>query len=318
MKIESRVDAMISYLRRTIFAALATMTFSALADEVSIPGTSVSLMTPAGFTVSSSFSGLENTIDGSSITIAELPADAYDQLHVMFSNVKNAISGFRKQGVVIERSDIYSVGDQRIPVLIGRQPVASGEVGKYMALFRGKKTVLMTFNVFDERSMNSSMVKETISSVRLGAVATLDQKLAQLPFSFAVSSPFRIGDVYGGSAVSLPSFEGVDPTGLRPALFVAVALAPALPKSSAKLVSQQLVHSTNGFESAEIVHKKETLFAGGQGFYVEAIQSNRKLVQFLRISADDRYIRLMAFGERSELNRVMPAVSEIAKSVAFR
>ncbi|OUS24528.1 hypothetical protein A9Q99_24335 [Gammaproteobacteria bacterium 45_16_T64] len=318
MKSNHRAIASLNRLREVTFFLLCLVAVSSFSDELSIAGTSISLNSPNGFTVSSSFSGLENIHDGSSITITELPIDAFDQFNAVFSDLNKAKKGFEKQGIVIERADTYTVEGQRIPILIGRQPIPNGEIGKYMALFRGDLTVLMTFNVFNSNVLSPSIVKATIGSVRLAPAPTLAQKIEQLPFSFSVVTPFHIGNVLGGSGVLLPTFEGADPTGFKPAVLVVRALAPVPPESSIDLVSQQLLRGTQGFETAKIITKKETTFAGGRAAYLEAITADRKIVQLVRIPSDGRYIRLVAFGETAQLNRVMSAVSEIANSVKIR
>lgn len=310
--------APLNRLREVVFFILCFVVAPSFSDEISIPGTSVSLNAPRGFTISNNFSGLENVLDGSSITITEFPIDAFDQLNTVFSDLTKAKDSFKQQGILIERADTYTIRQRRTPVLIGRQPTSNGEIGKYMALYRGDTTVLLTFNVFNSDALSPSIVKATIDSVRLAPAPTLAQKIEQLPFSFSVTTPFQVGSVLGGSGVLLPTFEGVDPTGLKPAVLIVRALAPVPPGSNVDLISQQLLGSTQGFETAEIVTKEEATFAGGRGAYLEAITADRKIVQFVRIPPDGRYIRLVAFGETAELNLVMSAVSEVASSVVIR
>ena len=59
-----------------LLGALLAVLGKAQAAPIVIPGTSVSLEPPAGFTVAENFSGLENIHSGSSITINELPLEA--------------------------------------------------------------------------------------------------------------------------------------------------------------------------------------------------------------------------------------------------
>ena len=295
----------------------ALSTLPSFAEQVRIPGTSVSLDSPDGFTLASSFSGLENLQDGSSITVNEFPIEAHSQLLPIFTDLNTAISNFRQQGVLIDRADTYVIGQQKIPALIGSQPIPGGEVGKYLVLYRGDVTVMLTFNVFDPRVLKPSIVEKTILSVRLAPAATLQQKVDRLPFSFRVTAPFRVGDAIGGSTALLPSFEGTDPAGLMPVVIIARSLSAIDPSANLELAARQLLLGTQGFENAEITSTREVEFGGGTAVFLEARAGQRTIAQFARIPPNGRYVRLVAFGETNQLKRVMPAVTEIAGSVAI-
>ena len=288
---------------------------ASFADEFSIPGTSVSLDAPDGFSVATGFSGLQNLEDGSSITVIELPVEAYEELALIFSDLDVAKAGFAQQGVSIERSGTIAVGGQIVPILMGSQPIPGGSVEKYMALFRGDTAVLISFNIFDAETITISTIERSLASVTLSSAPTLSEEVEQLPFSFASAAPFRIGDVLGGSSVLLTSFEGIDPTGLMPVVIIVRALA-AVPAFDVKLVAQQLLRETQGFEEAEIASSEEVNFGGGAANYLEAVSEGRKIVQYLRVPANGIYVRLVAFGEIAEIDEVLSAVSEIARSVS--
>ena len=267
---------------------------ASFADEFSIPGTSVSLDAPDGFSVATGFSGLQNLEDGSSITVIELPVEAYEELALIFSDLDVAKAGFAQQGVSIERSGTIAVGGQIVPILMGSQPIPGGSVEKYMALFRGDTAVLISFNIFDAETITISTIERSLASVTLSSAPTLSEEVEQLPFSFASAAPFRIGDVLGGSSVLLTSFEGIDPTGLMPVVIIV----------------------RQGFEEAEIASSEEVNFGGGAANYLEAVSEGRKIVQYLRVPANGIYVRLVAFGEIAEIDEVLSAVSEIARSVS--
>lgn len=283
-----------------------------------IPGTSVTLDAPDGFTVTGGFTGLENLESGSSITIGELPAEAYEELAQVFTNLEAAIAGLAPQGVSVERATSYEVAGQQVPVLIGSQSAPGGEIGKYMALFRNEITVLMTFNIFEPQSTTPSSIERTIASVRLLPPATLEQKLEMLPFSLETAAPFRAGDILGGSAVLLSTFEGIDLTGLMPVAIVVRAISPVTTSANAEVVARQLLGSLQGFEDAEVTNAKELIFGGGPAIYLEAITQDRKVVQYLGIPPDGMYIRLVAYGAIADLERLLPAVADIAQSVSVR
>ena len=288
-----------------------------MAAEVAIPGTSVSLDAPDGYVLSSTFSGLEDASSGSSITITELPAESYDEVATMFSDLRNAAEGFATRGVVVERAERFALDDQTVPVLVGYQETSVGRVEKYMALLRGEVMVLVAFND-RTKELTDSAVKQILASVRLGSAATLAQQLDELSFTFQAVDPFHTSRTLGGSAALLQTFEDIDPTGLKPAVVIGGSLRPMPPTLSPQSVARAVVLSTHGFEESEITVEERRSFAGTAGRYLEAVADNRKIVQFVSLAPDRTYIRLVAFGETSALDAVLPEVEKIAASVSRR
>jgi len=290
-----------------------------LAEQVSIPGTSVSMEAPAGFSVSKSFSGLVNPADGSNIMIAELPAADYPKLAALFSDLAAVKREFARQNFSIERTQNVMVGGKAVPMIVGTQPDPAGTLGKYAAVLQGGTTVLITFNVFDARNLTQEIVERTISSVSLAPPLTLQQKLDQLPFSFDAVTPFRVYSVVLGVSAGLTAAEaGTQPTVSKPLMLISRAKGGLPADVAPAVLARQLIHRVNGFEKAEVTVSKPTMFAGVDGIYMEATVDARKVVQYLAVRGGDELVHLVAYGTMAELDSAMAAVSTIAESVAVR
>lgn len=300
------------------FVILCLSSSMSFAVEIMIPGTSVTLDAPDGFIVAGGFSGLENPGTGSSITIAEIPAEAYEEFAKVFTDFDAAIPVLAQQGVSVERATSFEVAGQQVPVLIGHQMAFDIRVEKYVALFRGDVTVIMTFNIVEPQIETSESIEIAIRSVRLSAPATLEEKLAQLPFSFTSVSPFRVNDILAGSGAVLSTIDGQDPAGLIPAVIIVRALSPVTTSTDAEAVAKQILASVQGFEGAEVTSSEEVNFGGGSGVYLEAITEERKIVQYLRVPPDGMYIRLVAYGAIADLDKLLPTVMDIAQTVSVR
>ncbi len=285
----------------------------AYATPVAIPGTTVAeIEPPAGFTVSDSFSGLENIETGSSITIFELPSEAYAQLSDLFAT--DAEAALLTENIVLEEQFLLEVGDTQVPVLRGTQQTTIGSVTKYVTLLKGEKTVLVTFNIIDPAVITQGMVESTIASIDLAAVPTLDEKIAQLSFSFQAAEPFKTSDVFGNSAVLLTTFEGTDPSGMKPVVIIARGQS-SVGGRDAEDISAELLYGTRGFSSAEILNQEPVDFAGGQGYLIEAELDGLAIKQYVVVPADGLHLRLLATGERTAFTDVLPAVDAIANSI---
>jgi hypothetical protein len=290
-----------------------------LAAPVAIPGTSVSMEIPAGFSLSKSFSGLENPADGSTVMVVELPAAEHAKLSALFSDLAAAKRELSRQNVSVDRTQTLVVAGKSVPMIVGTQPSAAGKVGKYAAVLQGDMTVLITFNVLDAKSLTADIVEKTILSVSLSPPLTLQQKVDQLPFSFAAVTPFRVYYVVLGASVGMTTFEGgTDPTGLKPLVLISRATGALPANVTPAAMARQLIHKVTGFEKAEIKVTRPTVFAGGDAIYMEATVDARQVVQYLAVKGGNELVHLVAYGAKAELDSVMTAVTAIAESVAIR
>jgi hypothetical protein len=287
---------------------------NARAEPLSIPGTSVAMTAPAGFTVSHDFTGLENTETGSSILIAELPAEAYTELAELFTHADDLVARFAPQGVRITGTRELAVDGARVPFAVGRQLAQGVEFAKYVAMFKGENTVLITFSIADSGGFSESDAEAAVRSVTLTHAPTIDEKLALQPFTFHAIAPFRVSDVLAGNAVVLTTFDGADPSGTKPVLVLTQAPTTARPGDESKF-AEQLLRRMSDFADARIEEQGPTTFAGGRGHFIAAVFEARTVQQYLRVLPDGSYLRLVSRGETDAMESVAAAIIEVANSV---
>jgi hypothetical protein len=290
----------------------------ASAQLVRIPGTLVALSAPQGFKIARTFSGLENTREGSSIAVEELPPNMHPQLAGAFSSPKAASTRFESQGVRITRIEPLALDSGEIPLAIGGQAYNGLEFTTYMALMGGPRagtdTVLISFNLSGTSSLGRSDVEAILRSVRIARVPTLEEKLSQLPFTFRAVAPFRVVDAMPGAAAILSTSDGVDPAGKKPMIVIGKVGTDATPAEVAQANEHEL-RSVPGFKDAPIAEQRPAPFAGGQGHFISAVADGKTVLQFLRVLPGGKYVRLLATGETSAIEDARAAVVEIASSV---
>jgi hypothetical protein len=144
-------------------AAIGTVA-PARAQLVRIPGTTVTMNAPPGFKIARGFRGLENPDTGSTITVGELPPDAYSELAQIFESPKTASSRYRD--VHFTRIEQVTIGDEQIPLAIGGQKKQNKEVTRYIALLGGPKTntntTLINFEVADSASLGRGEIEDVL------------------------------------------------------------------------------------------------------------------------------------------------------------
>lgn len=284
------------------------------AESVTIPGTTVAMEPPPGFSVSDRFSGLENRETGSTMMIVELPADAYQEMASVMATVESASKAWASRGVAITGvTRIYAHGSE-IPIATGTQTAGGRTMTKYMALFGGDKTVLVSLNVRNPPDITQAHAEGIMASITLRHAPSLEDEIAALPFTFRTVEPFHVDQVLGGSNVLLTITESPDPSGMSPVVVITRALEPA-DSSDPAVIGERLIRGTTGFQSLEIADQASVSFAGDNGHYLKAVVDGRTAIQFLNMPDDRRYIRLVAMGETAAMQQVLPAVDEIARSV---
>ena len=277
-------------------------------ERIAIRGTSVTLTPPPGFTPSRSAAGIENAATGSTITIAEQARETYADLAERFSSAKSLSEGYAQQKTTIR--GVRRI-DGKIPFAIGQQLDKGKTFAKYLALLQGDKTVLVTFTIGD-RSFTEADAEAVVRSIELTPDPTIEERLAQLPFTFRAVEPYVVAEVIQRQAARLE----VEGDAAQPAIVIGYGRSQALMGDEARVAVELL--RTGSYREAQITVQEPAAFAGGNGYVVTAVIENRMAVQYLRIVPGGGYLRLLARGETSAMQGVEAVIKEIAGSVEPR
>ncbi len=302
-------------------AAVATLGCAALTplasaqDGITVPGTSVTLVPPAGFAVARGGRGLDNGA-GSTITIGERSAAAYPELAELFRSAKNLSAGYAAQQVTIRAIRQIDTPSGPVAFASGTQRNAGREQVKYLALLKGDKTVLITFNIAD-RSLSEADAEALLRSVSLAPLPTQDEQLAALPFTFEVIEPFRVTSVVGRTTVTLATTDVSAASSTQPVIVIGRGQSQALMGDEAR-VAVDLLKNTGGYRDAVIASQEPVPFAGGNGYRIRAVVADRTVVQYLRIVPGGAYVRLLARGQTGAIELAEETIAAIAASVEQR
>ncbi len=289
-------------------------------EQVIIPGTSVSLSPPPGFTLSERFSGFVSEANLSSIVLTELPLEAYSELAEALSSTPEEITElFASQGIVLDVENVSSISVEgtQAPFVEGTQTISGMQVKKYFALLGEESTVLLTFNVLDENQLSEQSVIDTVQSVETRPVLSIQQKVAELPFTFAIADPFKVFDVLLGSSVVLSSNHGSVASDDDSLIIIASSISPVQTTDIAEY-STYLLNSTAGFEAAVVTEQSPIEFAGSDGYFVSAELQDNVVIQYLAVQPNNFYIRMIVIAAAAEIDQLLPVVQEIQESVAAR
>jgi hypothetical protein len=310
---------------RGIFFAIAPLLIcaSATAGELqTVRGTTVALIPPDGFELMTP-AGFENSNIGGSIVVTELPKGAFAEFVAILSDVDKVNARFSAGGISASSVEQLRTGaGVVVPLVHGTQDAVGGKYDKWMAVYGGAKTALVTLQVLQQNALDPAIVRAVFASVEVGSVPSEGELLSLLPFKIEIVAPFRFVGTPTGAGILLTVGPDDLNTGSKQAvLFVVTQLSPALSEDLEQMAETQL-RSTSSFRAAEIQSRAPTKFAAENGTMLEGISSKDgktfRFRQYFSVGKDGNFIRMVAAGSESQMKELLPAIEQIADSVVFK
>jgi hypothetical protein len=285
-----------------------------------VPGTTVSMTPPTGFVPATEFSGFKNQEGTASILIVELPAEAYPQLSAMFGDLEMARKAFATKGISVSAVKRIDTPSGPVVFLSGRQTAGTVHLDKWIALLKGEKTVLITFQATEGSALTEAAAQKATENTTLGSVPLLQDKISKLPFRIEATAPFRIVDTIMGSGVMLTAGDkDVDPEGKQPMLVVAADMSGKGGSGDLAQTSRAMIAQTQGLKDATIESEKAVRFAGGDGVVLSGKTGDgRHFSQFAAVGPQGRFIRMVALVPADRVDDTRTAIDAIARSIAFK
>lgn len=285
-----------------------------------VPGSLVRMAPPAGFLPAPNFAGFVTADGQASILVAELPAHSAPAVATLFNDLPSARHHFATQGVEIDRLQSIAADGITVPVAIGRQAAHGHVFDKWVALYQGRRTVLVTVQAPTAHALAQPAALAALASVTLGSPASLDEALAALPFHATARPPFRVIDTLAGAGMLMMAGErDVDPDGGQPRVIIASQLS--LPAGSDDLgrLSGVLIGGTREIQQGTPLARQAVAFGGIDGERVTgSLPDGGRYVHYLALWPGRRYVRLVAIFPPGSDADAYEAVEAIARSVRFK
>jgi hypothetical protein len=185
--------------------------------------------------VSRRFSGFENPAKLASITIAEMPAEAYPQLAASLSR-----DALKSQGVSVTSHETLTISGHPAVLIVGDQDGPAKLRKWVLALGDPATTTLLVAQATGTKEGASSgysdaQMRAALTSVALRAPLSIDEQMAALPFRLGDRAGFRPLKVLSGNSLLLTDgpkevVKGVE----QPIIVVASSYNPVPPVGEAR------------------------------------------------------------------------------------
>ena len=197
------------------------------ADPVFPPSSRFGFDPPSDMVSSKRFSGLERLEGGATVSVVELPANAFADLETNFTDENLKAQGF----IVSSRQAIKVAGGVDAVLFTGDQPAveAAGTpaIKKWMLLVGDPTVTGIIIAQATPDAETEETMKRLLTSIHIRPALSLEQQVAALPFRIGTDAGFRPVRVLAGNSVLLTQGPKDEMLGLeQPILVLAQAVQP--------------------------------------------------------------------------------------------
>ena len=152
----------------TLAVLLSTFTNPSFAQSVRVPGTTVTLAPPEGFSLAQQYPGFERPEAQASIMVTELPGPAGDMIRSMTGP---ALAG---KGVTLVSARDAVIKDKPARLLHVRQKTTTGEALKWILIAGDATTTIMIVGTFTEGVSPGigDVIQQSLLTTSWGSAAT--------------------------------------------------------------------------------------------------------------------------------------------------
>lgn len=294
------------WTQRAVAAGLlALVCLPAAAEPQRVPGTTVTMEPPLGFTSSNRFSGFQSARTGATILVAEMGLEGKGDIVGIFSSLDTVKPPFARQGVMLEEA--VPIQRKGAPAFLYRGTQTAGGVAyeKWVGLFIGDRLAVVSFQAPRVHAPSRAAIEAAYASISLGTPASLAERVALLPFRFEDLGEFRIARVIARTTAWLTiGPKDTDPDNDQPSMIVAVAFTAIKPPADHKAHGEIALSKLQTVKDLEFLDGEKMQVAGRPGYRLNAkavdisTGRNMRITQWIRYAED--YMRILAFAPEED------------------
>jgi len=309
-------------LIRPIFAIallISAMSPALAADPVFPPGVRVGITPLVGLARAKTFVGFETEDQGVKVLIAELPADAYNEVMNAFKNNPAGTGGVKPENIETAAGLAYytsETGKDGATTVRRYSMILSG------GAFSGYIAVQVPENA--AKVYTDDAVRRMFASAAVRKEIPVEEQLGQMPFKISELSGFKnVRTLAVGGAIVLA--DGDETKGFEAAPFMVVGVvgsAPAQPDDRGRF-AQQAATTIPGVREARITMSEPLRIDGTPGYEtrIDAVSGKDNtpvtVVQWLRFGGQTS-LRIIGSAPREEWTKAFPRFRAVRDGIQPR
>jgi len=309
-------------LIRPIFAIallISAMSPALAADPVFPPGVRVGITPLVGLARAKTFVGFETEDQGVKVLIAELPADAYNEVMNAFKNNPAGTGGVKPENIETAAGLAYytsETGKDGATTVRRYSMILSG------GAFSGYIAVQVPENA--AKVYTDEALRRMFASAAVRKEVPVEEQLGQMPFKISELSGFKnVRTLAVGGAIVLA--DGDETKGFEAAPFMVVGVvgsAPAQPDDRGRF-AQQAATTIPGVREARITMSEPLRIDGTPGYEtrIDAVSGKDNtpvtVVQWLRFGGQTS-LRIIGSAPREEWTKAFPRFRAVRDGIQPR
>ena len=308
-------------LAATLFAATTCFAFhpAVAADPVFPPGIRVGMTPLVGLSRAKTFTGFETEDQSVKVLVAELPADAYNEVMNAFKANPGGTGGIKPESIETTAGLAYYTAENAKD--------GAANVRRYSMIlpggtFSGYIAVQVPENA--SKIYTDDAVRQMFASAAIRKEVPVDEQLGQMPFKMGELSDFKtVRTLAVGAALILG--DGNETTGFEAAPFMVVGLigsAPATPDDRGRF-AQQIATTIPGVRDAKITMSEPVRIDGQPGYEtrIDAVSGKDNtavtVVQWLRFGGQSS-LRIIGSAPREQWTKAFPRFRAVRDGIQPR
>lgn len=294
---------------------------AAFAEPVFPPGSRIGLEPPPEMELSKRFSGFEDADRATSITIVEMPPEAFPQVAADLSKEQ-----VKRQGLRERSRQNFKVGESEAILVSGVQTANGQKVGKWiLAISDSEMTGFVIAQSPDGRTgySDKDMIKALKSAVIRPPLSFEEQALS-LPFTVGDRAGFRIVRVVSGNSIVLtqgPRDNNLE--GNQPVVVIGASPGSPIEAKAREAFARQALGSSQNLRNLSIERSEGFRMKGDDWYEIVAratdVVTGRPVVVMQTIRfRDGGYLRMLAMVKAEDREGTLTKFRNIIDSVELR
>ena len=308
-------------LRLMIAAALLVIAAgpALAADPVFPPGARVGVTPLVGLVPAKTFVGFETEDQAVKVLVAELPAEAYNEVMNAFKANPAGLAGIKPESIQTSAGIAYYTAESAKD--------GGTNVRRYSMIlpggtFSGYVAVQVPENA--TKIYTDDAVRQMFASAVIRKQVPVEEQLALMPFKISELGDFKhIRTLAPGAAIVLA--DGDEATGMEAAPFMVIGLissTPAQPDDRGRF-AQEIATTIPGVRDARITMSEPQRIEGLAGYETRIDATSGKnntavtVVQWLRFGAQNS-LRIIGSAPRAEWDKAFPRIRAVRDGISPR
>ncbi|WP_342163840.1 hypothetical protein [Methylobacterium sp. SD21] len=293
------------------------------ADRVFPAGSRFGFEPPSDMVLSKRFTGFEREGGGATVSVVELPPNAFPELVSGFTD-----ANLRNQGFAVAKKEPIKVGDNEAMLYTGEQPSDPANPGqtirKWITVV-GTPTVtgLIIAQATPEAETEETM-RKLVTDIAVRAPLSLTQQVDALPFRIADPAGFRPVRVLAGNSVLLTKGPKDQMQNLeQPILVIAQAVQPPPTAEQRDAFARTALYANQTMKDF-VIERAQSYRSNGVDWHeivarATDMPTNKQVVvaQTIRFNPDG-YLRAVGVVREDQRDGVLAAFRQVVDSIQIK